>query len=74
MDQFPVIVGLEPGADICFNDSAVGHYQCMIDNGDEGLMVWDLGTKAGTHINGLRVLKKTRSCPAMNLPSAEAAS
>jgi pSer/pThr/pTyr-binding forkhead associated (FHA) protein len=63
VDQFPVIVGLDPGSDICLNDSAVGHYQCMIDNGDEGLMVWDLGTKTGTYINGLRVLKKASLLP-----------
>ena len=58
VDQFPVIVGLDPGADICLDDSAVGHYQCMIDNGDEGLMVWDLGTQSGTFINGVRIVKK----------------
>jgi len=58
VDQFPVIVGLDPGSDICLDDSSVGHYQCMIDNGDDGLMVWDLGTKAGTYINGQRVVKK----------------
>ena len=55
LDQFPVIVGLDPGADICLDDSAVGHYQCMIDFGDGGLMVWDLGTRSGTFINGDRV-------------------
>jgi pSer/pThr/pTyr-binding forkhead associated (FHA) protein len=54
--QFPVIVGLDPGADVCLDDSAVGHYQCMIDFGDDGLMVWDLGTRSGTFINGERVL------------------
>ena len=53
--QFPVIVGVDPGADICLDDSAVGHYQCMIDFGDGGLMVWDLGTRSGTFINGDRV-------------------
>jgi len=53
--QFPVIVGLDPGADICLDDSSVGHYQCMIDYGDGGLMVWDLGTRSGTFINGTRV-------------------
>jgi pSer/pThr/pTyr-binding forkhead associated (FHA) protein len=55
LDQFPVIVGLDPGADICLDDSAVGHHQCMIDYGDGCLMVWDLGTRSGTHINGNRV-------------------
>lgn len=53
--QFPVIVGLDPGADICLDDSVIGHYQCMIDHGDGTLMVWDLGTRSGTFINGVRV-------------------
>lgn len=56
--QFPVIFGLDPGSDVCLDDSSVGHYQCMIDQGDGGLMVWDLGTKLGTTINGARVRQK----------------
>jgi pSer/pThr/pTyr-binding forkhead associated (FHA) protein len=55
LHEFPVIVGLDPGSDICLDDSAVGHYQCMIDFADGGLMVWDLGTRSGTFINGTRV-------------------
>ena len=55
LHQFPVIVGLDPGADVCLDDSSVGHYQCMIDASDGGLMVWDLGTRSGTFINGDRV-------------------
>jgi pSer/pThr/pTyr-binding forkhead associated (FHA) protein len=55
LSQFPVIVGLDPGADVCLDDSAVGHYQCMIDHGDGCLTVWDLGTRAGTFINGHRI-------------------
>jgi pSer/pThr/pTyr-binding forkhead associated (FHA) protein len=55
LSQFPVIVGLDPGADVCLDDSAVGHYQCMIDYGDGCLTVWDLGTRAGTFINGRRI-------------------
>lgn len=55
LQQFPVIVGLDRGADICLDDSSVGHYQCMIDETDGLLTVWDLGTKLGTSINGLRV-------------------
>ncbi len=35
----------------------------MIDDGDEGLMVWDLGTQAGTFINGQRVKNKTPLLP-----------
>jgi pSer/pThr/pTyr-binding forkhead associated (FHA) protein len=58
LDQFPVIVGLDRGADLCLDDSSVGHYQCMIDDSDHLLMVWDLGTKVGTTINGTRVVRK----------------
>jgi pSer/pThr/pTyr-binding forkhead associated (FHA) protein len=58
LDQLPVIVGLDPGSDLCLDDSSVGHYQCMIDNSDGELMVWDLGTKSGTTINGARIVQK----------------
>jgi pSer/pThr/pTyr-binding forkhead associated (FHA) protein len=57
LDQLPVIVGLDPGADICLDDSSLGHYQCMIDDNDGVLTVWDLGTKLGTFVNGVRVSK-----------------
>jgi pSer/pThr/pTyr-binding forkhead associated (FHA) protein len=63
VDQLPVIVGLDPGSDVCLDDSSVGHYQCMIDDGDEGLMVWDLGTTIGTCINGIRIVKKSPLLP-----------
>jgi len=58
LTEFPVIVGLDPDADVCLDDSSLGHYQCMIDQSDGTLMVWDLGTKLGTSINGVRVAKK----------------
>jgi hypothetical protein len=63
LTQFPVIVGLDPGSDICLDDSAVGHYQCMIDACDGLLMVWDLGTKLGTAINGARISPKAALMP-----------
>lgn len=63
VDQLPVIVGVDPGSDICLDDSSVGHYQCMIDDSDDGLMVWDLGTKTGTLINGTRINKKSLLLP-----------
>ncbi len=58
IDQLPVILGLSPSADICLDDSAIGHYQCMIDQSDGRLMVWDLGTTLGTRVNGVRVSGK----------------
>lgn len=63
LQQFPVIVGLDPGADVCLDDSAIGHYQCMIDDSDGLLTVWDLGTRAGTFINGVRVVQKAPLMP-----------
>lgn len=63
IDQLPVIVGLGPSADICLDDSAIGHYQCMIDQSDGELMVWDLGTKLGTWVNGDRVSRKSVLVP-----------
>jgi pSer/pThr/pTyr-binding forkhead associated (FHA) protein len=62
LEEFPVIVGLDPCADICLDDSSVGHYQCMIDHGDGELMVWDLGTRTGTLVNGVRVSPKAPLC------------
>jgi pSer/pThr/pTyr-binding forkhead associated (FHA) protein len=58
LEEFPVIVGLDPMADVCLDDSSLGHYQCMIDHSDDELMVWDLGTRTGTLINGVRVSPK----------------
>lgn len=63
IDRLPVIVGLSPSADICLDDSAIGHYQCMIDHSDGELMVWDLGTKLGTRVNGARVSGKSPLAP-----------
>ena len=63
LHQFPVIVGLDPGADVCLDDSSIGHYQCMIDDSDGVLMVWDLGTKLGTVINGVRISQKAPLMP-----------
>lgn len=63
LHQFPVIVGLDPGSDVCLDDSSVGHYQCMIDESDGHLMVWDLGTKSGTTINDVRICGKAPLLP-----------
>jgi pSer/pThr/pTyr-binding forkhead associated (FHA) protein len=63
LQQFPVIVGLDRGADVCLDDSSIGHYQCMIDDAEGVLTVWDLGTKAGTFINGQRIVQKAPLMP-----------
>ncbi|MCE5266315.1 MAG: FHA domain-containing protein [Planctomycetaceae bacterium] len=63
LKQFPVIVGLDPGADVCLDDSSLGHYQCMIDDSDGELTVWDLGTRSGTFVNRVRVSPKAPLLP-----------
>jgi pSer/pThr/pTyr-binding forkhead associated (FHA) protein len=63
LDQFPVIVGFDRTADVCLDDSSVGHYQCMIDDSDGVLTVYDLGTRIGTMINGARISKKATLIP-----------
>jgi predicted component of type VI protein secretion system len=58
LHQFPVIIGRGTNGDIVsLDDSSIGHYQCMIDRDIDGFMIWDLGTQAGTIINGKRVYK-----------------
>jgi predicted component of type VI protein secretion system len=56
LQQFPVIIGQGKNDDVVsLNDSSIGHYQCMIDTHNDGFMVWDLGTKLGTTINGVSI-------------------
>jgi pilus assembly protein CpaF len=59
LTEFPVIVGIDRNGKVYLDDSWLGHYQCMIDCSDGALMVWDLGTKLGTSVNGVRITQKT---------------
>jgi pSer/pThr/pTyr-binding forkhead associated (FHA) protein len=55
IDKLPAVVGRAASAEVCLNDSFVGSYQCIIEQGDEGIVVWDLGTRTGTFVNGVRI-------------------
>jgi predicted component of type VI protein secretion system len=57
LHQFPVIIGRGANGVVSLDDSSIGHYQCMIDKDADGFMIWDLGTKDGTIINGQRIHK-----------------
>jgi len=64
LQQFPVIIGRSSnGSVVSIDDFSVGHYQCMIDRDDSGFAVWDLGTKAGTIINGERIKGRASLLP-----------
>jgi predicted component of type VI protein secretion system len=57
LHQFPVIIGRGANGVVSIDDSSIGHYQCMIDKDADGFTIWDLGTQAGTIINGQRINK-----------------
>ena len=53
-----VLVGRDPLADVPIDDPKAGPHQCMLgDVWDGQWAVWDLGTEAGTFVNGHRVNK-----------------
>ena len=60
LQQFPVIIGQGKDGDVVsLDDSSIGHYQCMIDRHSDGFIVWDLGTRLGTIINGIPIKENT---------------
>ena len=52
----PAVIGQGAGA-IQVNDSIPGSYHCLVSLVESQLVVWDLGTAAGTFVNGSRVTK-----------------
>jgi pSer/pThr/pTyr-binding forkhead associated (FHA) protein len=62
VEELPALIGRDISAEVCLNDSWVGHYQCILEREGRALMVLDLGTRTGTFVNGKRV-KKARIMP-----------
>jgi pSer/pThr/pTyr-binding forkhead associated (FHA) protein len=62
VEELPALIGRDISAEVCLNDSWVGHYQCILEREGRTLMVLDLGTRTGTFVNGRRV-KKARVMP-----------
>lgn len=59
LKSLPSLVGHGEGADAKSEDLPEGKYRCMISQIDNHLEVWDLGTRGGTFVNGVRVTKAT---------------
>jgi hypothetical protein len=59
LENLPVLVGGEEGAEVCHEDSPRGGYHCLISQVDDQLVVWDLGSRGGTFVNGNPVTKAT---------------
>ena len=55
LQQFPTVVGRDGGADVQLADPNVSHFHCVLDWIDGVMVVRDLGSRTGTHINGMRV-------------------
>ncbi len=52
-----VVVGRHPGCDVRIRSIRVSRLHCLLARIDGDLMVWDLGSRNGTRINGLRVTR-----------------
>ena len=55
LEELPVVVGREPDADICLEDSWVSRQHCQFGESDGSLTVRDLDSRNGTFVNGCRV-------------------
>jgi pSer/pThr/pTyr-binding forkhead associated (FHA) protein len=66
LDELPAMIGRDATADVCLEDSWVGHAQCIIDQDGTALRVLDLGSRNGTFINGVRI-KAARLMPGDSL-------
>jgi hypothetical protein len=59
LKNLPALVGHDSEACALADESPQGGYRCMIGQIDDHLEVWDLGTRGGTFVNGVRVTKAT---------------
>lgn len=59
LKNLPALVGQDSEAHALSDEPPQGGYRCMIGQIDDHLEVWDLGTRGGTFVNGVRVTKAT---------------
>lgn len=55
LERLPALVGKSADADGHVEHHSAGGYQCLIGRVDNELVVWDLGSRSGTFVNGTRV-------------------
>lgn len=58
LEKVPALFGLD-SAGASREDSLNGNCRCLITEVDDHLVVWDLGAKGGTFVNGVPVTKAT---------------
>jgi len=58
LEELPALIGPETASETRTDDIDPG-YLCLISQIDNQLVVWDLGGKSGTFVNGSRVKRAT---------------
>lgn len=66
LDEFPVLIGRSPEADIQLNDHWVSRFHCAIDECGGMLVVRDLGSQNGTLVNDASI-RETQLLPGDHL-------
>jgi pSer/pThr/pTyr-binding forkhead associated (FHA) protein len=59
LDNSPTLLGRNRTTDVECKESPLGSYHCLISQIDDQLVVWDLGSRGGTFVNGNPVTKAT---------------
>lgn len=49
----PLVIGRDPGCEVSIADRQVSRYHARLTPGPSGIIIEDLGSKNGTHYNGL---------------------
>jgi len=57
LKNLPAVIREESG--VSCEDSQQGNNHCLVSRIDNQLVVWDLGTRGGTFVNGTRVTRAT---------------
>ena len=61
------VVGSAPNCDVVLEETDIARHHCKIKKVDEGFLVEDLGSAAGTFVNGKRIEQPTFLCDADTL-------
>ena len=57
LDELPVLIGRSPLAKVRLDDTYVSRCHCEIEISEDMLIVRDLGSTHGTHVNGQAIIQ-----------------
>jgi hypothetical protein len=58
IDHFPTVIGRSPECDYRISNALISRRHCSFFERDNELFIRDLGSRNGTHLNGLRLMKE----------------